>query len=94
MLLLQMRKRMTAAQLAMRLGVLERTILRDMDALSDAGIPVVAERGAGGGWGLIEGYRTQLTGLTAEEVQLGLARAGSRGHSARRPARPSEARRR
>lgn len=69
MLLLQMHKRMTAAQLATRLGVSERTILRDMDVLSGAGIPVVAERGAGGGWTLIEGYRTQLTGLTAEEVQ-------------------------
>lgn len=68
-LLLQMHKRLTAARLATRLGVSERTILRDMDVLSGAGIPVVAERGAGGGWALIEGYRTQLTGLTAEEVQ-------------------------
>jgi predicted DNA-binding transcriptional regulator YafY len=69
MLLLEMHERMTAAELAKRLEVSERTILRDMDALSGAGIPVVAERGAGGGWRLIEGYRPQLTGLTAEEVQ-------------------------
>ncbi len=69
MLLLQAHHRMTAAQLAERLGVSERTILRDMDVLSVAGIPVVAERGPGGGWTLIEGYRTRLTGLTAEEVQ-------------------------
>ena len=69
MLLLQVHERMTAAALAEQLGVSERTILRDMEALGGAGIPVVAERGAGGGWRLIEGYRTRLTGLTAEEVQ-------------------------
>ena len=68
MLLLQVHERMTAAQLAERLSVSERTILRDMDVLSSAGIPVLSERGAGGGWRLIEGYRTRLTGLTAEEV--------------------------
>jgi predicted DNA-binding transcriptional regulator YafY len=69
MLLLQVHERLTAAELAERLHVSERTILRDMDALSGAGIPLIAERGAGGGWRLIEGYRTHLTGLTAEEVQ-------------------------
>lgn len=69
MLLLQVHERMTAAQLADRLDVSERTILRDMEALGGAGIPVVAERGAGGGWRLIDGYRTRLTGLTAEEVK-------------------------
>jgi predicted DNA-binding transcriptional regulator YafY len=69
MLLLEMHERMTAADLAKRLDVSERTILRDMEALSGAGIPVVAERGVGGGWRLIEGYRPRLTGLTGEEVQ-------------------------
>ena len=69
MLLLQVHERLTAAELAERLDVSERTILRDMDALSGAGIPLLDERGAGGGWRLIEGYRTHLTGLTAEEVQ-------------------------
>lgn len=69
MLLLEVHERMTAAELAKRLEVSERTILRDMDALSGAGIPVMAERGAGGGWRLIEGYRTRLNGLTAAEVQ-------------------------
>jgi predicted DNA-binding transcriptional regulator YafY len=69
MLLLDMHERMTAAELARRLEVSERTILRDMEALSGAGIPVLAERGVGGGWRLLEGYRPRLTGLTAEEVQ-------------------------
>jgi predicted DNA-binding transcriptional regulator YafY len=69
MLLLEMHERMTAAELGKRLEVSERTILRDMDALSSAGIPVVAERGTGGGWRLLEGYRPQLIGLTPAEVQ-------------------------
>ena len=69
MLLLQIHQRMTAGQLAKRLEVSERTILRDMDALSGAGIPVFAERGIGGGWSMVEGYRTNLTGLTRDEIQ-------------------------
>lgn len=68
-LLLQNHRQLTAAQLAGRLDVSERTILRDMDALSGAGVPVRAARGTGGGWSLLEGYRTRLTGLTSEEVR-------------------------
>jgi predicted DNA-binding transcriptional regulator YafY len=69
LLLLQAHQRMTARDLARRLEVSERTILRDMSALGSAGIPVRAERGVGGGWMLLNSYRTTLTGLKDTEVQ-------------------------
>lgn len=76
LLLLQAYRRLTARDLAERLEVSERTILRDMEALSHAGIPVFAERGTGGGWSLLGEYRTNLTGLNEAEVQaLFLARS-------------------
>lgn len=69
LMLLQVHRRITSRELAQRLEVSERTIHRDMDALSIAGVPLTAERGAGGGWSLPGGYRTSLTGMTAGEVQ-------------------------
>ncbi|WP_306421058.1 YafY family protein [Halalkalibacter sp. APA_J-10(15)] len=68
LLLLQSQGQLTAKELAERLDVSERTIYRDMDALSGAGIPVVAERGKKGGWSFLEGYQTNLTGLKESEI--------------------------
>ncbi len=60
---------MTAQALAEHLEVSERTIYRDIEALSSAGIPLYTERGPGGGCELLDGYQTKLTGLTAAEVR-------------------------
>lgn len=68
-LLLQAHHQLTSRDLASRLEVSERTIHRDMEALSGAGIPVIAARGLGGGWSLLGEYKTTLTGLTEPEVQ-------------------------
>lgn len=75
-LLLRQRGRMTAAELATELEVSARTVLRDIDALSTAGVPVYAERGRYGGFALLPGFRTELTGLNHEEA-LALLTAGS-----------------
>ena len=96
LLLLQNRGRMTAAQLASELDVSRRTVLRDIEALGEAGLPVVVHRGPRGGVELGFGYRTRLTGLATDEAEalgvvlaapvpalaeLGLVEAGARART-------------
>jgi predicted DNA-binding transcriptional regulator YafY len=106
LLLLQVNHSLTARELAQRLEVSERTIHRDMEALGAAGIPVLAERGVGGGWRLLDDYHTDLTGLNDAEIQalflttppqlladLGMGRAADAGMIKLLAAMPSFSRR-
>lgn len=75
-LLLQARGRVTAAEVAAELEVSVATARRDLEALSSAGVPVYPQQGRGGGWQLVGGARTDLTGLTAGEAEALLALVG------------------
>jgi predicted DNA-binding transcriptional regulator YafY len=91
LLLMQTRGRVTAAELAGELEVSVATARRDLEALSAAGIPVYPQAGRGGGWSLVGGARTDLSGLSASEAQalfllLGPATARAAGPDAARSA--------
>ncbi|MFF4171647.1 helix-turn-helix transcriptional regulator [Streptomyces sp. NPDC001744] len=81
-LLLRQRGRLTADALARELEVSTRTVLRDIEALSSAGVPVYAERGRHGGFALLPGFRTELTGLNHEETLALLTAGPGRGGQA------------
>jgi predicted DNA-binding transcriptional regulator YafY len=76
LLFMQSRGRVTAAELAAELGISVATARRDLEALSTAGVPVYPQQGRGGGWQLVGGARTDLSGLTAAEAQALFLLAG------------------
>ncbi|MFF0831460.1 MULTISPECIES: helix-turn-helix transcriptional regulator [unclassified Streptomyces] len=82
LLLLQTRGRVPARELAGRLEVSVRTIYRDVEALSASGVPVYAERGRHGGIELLAGFRTDVTGLTADESRALFILAAQGAHAA------------
>src|SRR5882724_3559599 len=76
LLMMQTRGRVTAAEVAEELETSVATARRDLEALSTAGVPVYPQPGRGGGWSLIGGARTDLTGLTAGEARALFLLAG------------------
>nr|WP_206441219.1 WYL domain-containing protein [Streptomyces boncukensis] len=82
LLLLQTRGRVRAGELAERLEVSPRTIYRDIDSLSAAGVPVYAERGRNGGIALLPGFRTDVSGLTTDEARALFVLAAEGAHTA------------
>ncbi|MFE0144235.1 helix-turn-helix transcriptional regulator [[Kitasatospora] papulosa] len=82
LLLLQTRGTVPAGELAERLEVSVRTIYRDVEALSASGVPVYAERGRNGGIALLPGFRTDVTGLTADEARALFVLAAQGAHAA------------
>src|SRR3954465_15538159 len=77
LLLLQTRGRVTVAEVARELEVSSRTARRDLEALGVAGVPVYSSAGRGGGWSLVGGARTDLTGLTVDEARALFLAAGA-----------------
>ncbi len=77
LLVLQTRGKVTAAELAVELEVSERTARRDLEALAMSGIPVYSRHGRGGGWELVGGARTDLSGLSADEARAMFLAAGA-----------------
>jgi predicted DNA-binding transcriptional regulator YafY len=77
LLLLQSRTQVTAAEVAAELEISERTARRDLDALSMAGVPVYSKQGRNGGWQLVGGAKTDLSGLTAAEARALFLVAGT-----------------